>query len=324
MRLRRVLGYGALGAGALAAVNRGLRGSAGALEPPLAGDHHTFRWRGMDVHYTEAGDPEAPTLVCLHGVNAAGSSGEFRAVFEELANTHHVVAPDLPGFGCSDRPPLTYSAALYEDFASAFLAEFETPTVLASGLTAAYAVAGVQNSAPVERFVLVCPTAVAGPEPPKAWLRELFRAPVVGEGLFNLLVSRPSIRHFNADHGYYDTASLDDEWVEYEWRTSHQPNARYAPASFVAGSLNSDLDLGGALADMEVPTTLVWGREADVTPLADGRAMAERGDARLVVFDDAKLLPHVEFPTEFVARVREEPPAAGGASVTETEPKTSE
>jgi pimeloyl-ACP methyl ester carboxylesterase len=92
--------------------------------------------------------------------------------------------------------------------------------------------------------------------------------------------------------------------MEYEWRTAHQPGARFAPAGFISGALNADLDLGAALADREVPTTLLWGREADVTPLSTGRDVAEAADARLVVFDDAKLLPHVEFPAAFLDAVR--------------------
>ncbi|MFB6301743.1 MAG: alpha/beta fold hydrolase [Haloferacaceae archaeon] len=313
MRLRRLLGYAALLVGTLAAVTRGLRGSAGALEPPLDGVHHTFRWRGIDVAYTEAGDPDDPTLVCLHGVNAAGSSGEFREVFADLATDHHVIAPDLPGFGRSDRPPLAYSAAFYEDFVAAFLAEFDSPSVLASGLTATYAVVaargdGVEAPADaavdVERLLLVCPTAVAGPDPPRPLLRALLRAPLVGEALYDLVVSRPAIRYFNADHGYYDIENLSPAWADYEWRTAHQPGARYPVASFVSGHLDADVDLAASLADLNVPTTLLWGREAEVTPLADGREMAERSDARLVVFDDALLLPHVEFPDAFAAQVR--------------------
>ncbi|MFB6160745.1 MAG: alpha/beta fold hydrolase [Haloferacaceae archaeon] len=315
MNLRRLLGVATLGTAGVVAATRALGRSAGVLEPPLDGTHHTFRWRGMDVAYTEAGDPTAPDLVFLHGVNAAGSSGEFRAVFEDLAETHHVVAVDLPGFGLSDRPPLRYSAALYEEFVAAFLADFEDPTVVASGLTSAYAVAAArEDSDLVDRFVLLCPTAVAGPEPPKTWLRELFRAPVVGEALFALLASKPSIRHFNADHGYYDTGKLSAEWVDYEWRTAHQAGARYAPASFVSGHLNSDVDLGDALADLPVPTTLVWGREASVTPLANGRDIAERADCRLVVVDDAKLLPHVEYPGTVVETVRDGVPATAPAT----------
>jgi pimeloyl-ACP methyl ester carboxylesterase len=308
MRLRRLLGTALVGAGVTAAVNRALESSAGVLEPPLDGTYRTFRWRGIDVAYTEAGDRSDPTLVCLHGVNAAGSSGEFREVFDDLAADYHVVAPDLPGFGCSDRPPLRYSAAFYEDFVAAFLARYDDPHVLASSLTAAYLVAALDDAdadASAASTCLVCPTAIAGPEPPKTWLCELFRAPLVGRALFNALVSKPSIRYFNADHGYYDTANVSEEWLDYEWRTAHQPNARFAPASFVSGLLNSDVDVGDVLNRLDVPTTLVWGREADITPLSSGRELADRADARLVVFDDAMLLPHVEFPGQFAETVRD-------------------
>ncbi|KTG09787.1 alpha/beta hydrolase [Haloprofundus marisrubri] len=304
MKLRRAIGGAALGIGAVAAANRMLTQGAGELEPALIGEQRTYRWRGMNVAYTEAGDPDDPDLVLLHGINAAGSSGEFREIFSELASEYHVVAPDLPGFGRSDRPPLRYSAALYEDFVTDFLGEYDDPAVLASSLSAAYAAAATRDT-DVSQMVLVCPTTKAGPDPKQA-LRELFRAPFVGTAAYNLITSRRSLRYFSADHGYYDTENLSDEWVDYQWRTTHQKNARFAPASFVSGYLNSDIDLGEMLSNLDVPVTLVWGREADVTPLSDGRALADEADARLVVFDDAMLLPHVEHPDSFLRTVREE------------------
>ncbi len=301
MRLRTLAGAALLGTAAVTGANRGLR-YQGELESPLDGDACTFRWRGMDVHYTEAGDPDDPDLVLLHGMNAAGSAGEWRAVFADLADDYHVVAPDFPGFGLSDRPPLRYSAALYEDFVADFLDEFDAPAVVASSLSAAYAAAA---DVELTGFVGVCPTTVAGPSPPKPWLRELLRSPLAGTALFNLIASKPSIRYFNADHGYYDTANATDEWIDYEWRTAHVENARFAPASFVSGYLNSDLDLAAALAALDVPPTIVWGREAEVSPLADGRELADASRARLVVFDRTRLLPHVEYPDRFVDTVLE-------------------
>jgi len=309
MKLIKVAGTALLGVGSIAALNIGLR-YEGELESPLDGDDGTFRWRGMDVAYTEAGDPDDPDLVLLHGANAAGSAGEWREAFDDLAAEHHVVAPDLPGFGRSDRPPLRYSAALYEDFVRDFLADFDRPAVVASSLSAAYAAAAVDDGSTtdgveIRGFVAVCPTTVAGPSPPKSWLRELIRAPLVGETLFNGIASKPSIRYFNADHGYDDPTNPSDEWTDYEWRTSHVENARFAPASFISGYLNSDLDLAAALAGMDAAPTIVWGREAEVSPLSDGRELADAADARLVVFDRAKLLPHVEHPERFVETVEE-------------------
>jgi pimeloyl-ACP methyl ester carboxylesterase len=318
MRLRRVFASIALLLVAGVAAVRGLQNSAGVLEPPLDGDHRRFRWRGIDISYTEAGDPSDPTLVLLHGLNAAGSAGEFRETFADLAADHHVVAPDLPGFGCSDRPPLRYSATFYEEFVAAFLTEFDSPRVLASSLTGAYVASAARRDPDlVSDLTLICPTAIAGPEPPKTALRELLRAPVVGELVHGALVSKPSIRYFNADHGYYGSDQPNAAWEDYEWRTGHQPNARYAVASFVAGFLNTDVNLGATLADLDragVETTLVWGREAEITPLAEGRALAEAADCRLVVVDDAKLLPHVEFPDAVLGVVRGEPLTTASAA----------
>ncbi|RJX44551.1 alpha/beta hydrolase [Halonotius aquaticus] len=307
MSIRKLLASAAVGGGAITALNRWLQATATDLQPPLDGAHHTYRWREIDIAYTEAGDPENQTLILLHGINAAGSSGEFREVFDDLAEEYHVVAPELPGFGCSDRPPLRYSATLYEGFVADFLAEYDDPAVVASSLSAAYTLdALTATETAVSELLLICPTAIAGPEPPNQWLRELFRLPVVGTGLFNLVASKPSIRYFNADHGYYDMATVTEDWLDYEWQTAHQPNARFAPASFISGYLNADIDLAEALSELAIPTTVLWGRDAEITPLSQGRKLAAEADVPLVVFDDSKLLPHVEFPEEFVPLVDEQ------------------
>lgn len=305
MKLRHLGSATAAAVGLAAVGNRALAGRAGSLSSPLSGRQHTYRWRGMDVSYTEAGEPTDPDLLLVHGINAAASSHEFAEVFENLAEAFHVVAPDLPGFGRSDRPPLLYSGALYTDFLRDFAHDtVENATCVASSLSAAYAAEAAQDI-DFSRLVLICPTTTTMPTR-RPMLRSVFRTPVVGTALYNLIASRPSIRYFSADHGYYDTANFTEEKLDYEWESAHQPGARYAPASFISGFLDRPIDLGKELADLDVPITLVWGREAEITPLKGGRTLAETADARLVVIDRARLLPHVEHPREFVDVVREE------------------
>jgi pimeloyl-ACP methyl ester carboxylesterase len=55
---------------------------------------------GFKVSYREAGAPEAPKLLLLHGFPSA--SHMFRELIPLLADRFHIVAPDLPGFGNSD------------------------------------------------------------------------------------------------------------------------------------------------------------------------------------------------------------------------------
>ena len=300
MKFRTLLAGAVVAAGTTALVNRVLATRATDFEPFLAGEQGTYRWRGFDVAYAEGGDPEDQDLLLLHGISAASSNHEWATVFETLAEEYHVIAPDLPGFGHSDRPPLLYSASTYETFVADAIRDLtdHPPIVVASSLTGAYAAAAVEQVS-VAELVLVSPTTDTMGSRNLA-LRTLLRLPLVGQGLFNVIASKPSIRHFHADHGYADVANLTDEVVDYEWTTAHQPGARYAPASFVSGFLDPEMDLGAVLADLDVEVTLVWGRDADISPLSTGRELAEAADARLVVFDDARLLPHVEHPAAFV------------------------
>jgi pimeloyl-ACP methyl ester carboxylesterase len=57
---------------------------------------------GLKICYREAGRAEAPTLLLLHGFPTAGHM--FRDLIPLLADSYHLVAPDLPGFGQSDLP----------------------------------------------------------------------------------------------------------------------------------------------------------------------------------------------------------------------------
>jgi pimeloyl-ACP methyl ester carboxylesterase len=57
---------------------------------------------GLSVFYREAGAPNAPTLLLLHGFPTA--SHMFRELIPLLADRFHLVAPDLPAFGRSDMP----------------------------------------------------------------------------------------------------------------------------------------------------------------------------------------------------------------------------
>lgn len=299
MQLRNVLGVAAGTVGLTVAANRLLTARSEDFEPFLDGDQGTYRWRGFDIGYTETGDPEDQDVLLFHGINAAGSSHEFCRIFEALGEEYHVIAPDLPGFGHSDRPPLLYSASLYTTFVSDAIDDLsdEPPLVVGSSLTGSY-VALAARDQDVRELLLICPTDSSMGNR-NVWLRSLLRAPLVGQGIYNLIASKLSIRHFHDDHGYYDMDNLTDEVVDYEWQSAHQPGARFAPASFVSGFLDPTDDLGDALAELDVPVTLVWGRDADITPLSDGHDLAERADVRLVVFDDTLLLPHVEHPERF-------------------------
>ena len=72
--------------------------------------HRTIEIDGVEIFYREAGDPENPTILLLHGFPT--SSHMFRNLIPALADEFHLVAPDYPGYGNSampDRDEFEYS-----------------------------------------------------------------------------------------------------------------------------------------------------------------------------------------------------------------------
>jgi pimeloyl-ACP methyl ester carboxylesterase len=65
--------------------------------------HHRYATvEGQRLFYREAGDPDGPAIVLLHGFPT--SSFMFRDLIPLLADRYHVIAPDHLGFGLSATP----------------------------------------------------------------------------------------------------------------------------------------------------------------------------------------------------------------------------
>jgi len=79
------------------------------LEPAVAQTQYGYETvDGHEIFFREAGDPNDPALVLLHGFPS--SSHQYRELIDDLSDEFYLIAPDYPGFGASDFP----SAEVYE------------------------------------------------------------------------------------------------------------------------------------------------------------------------------------------------------------------
>lgn len=270
-------------------------------------DPQNFSWRGYRIAAYQ--DGAGPDLLLIHSINAAASAFEMREPFTLLREHYRVHALDLLGYGNSDRPELTFTADLYVDLISDYLRAIGRPTiVIASSLGAAYSIVAADRLPQlVSHLILACPVGIrqlARPAGPVARRIHRFLLGRPGELLLRALTTRRNTRVFLARQAYADARTMNAVRADRFYACSHQPNAHYAPISFVTGLLNCDA--GPAFGRLPMPTLLIWGREAKTT--APGRAqefLALRPQTPLVMIDRAAMLVQDERPQEFVAAVQE-------------------
>ena len=81
---------------------------------------HRIQADGVTVFYREAGPPNAPVIILLHGFPT--SSFQYRELIPRLADSYRVIAPDLPGFGFTQIPPERRYKYSFEALATTILA----------------------------------------------------------------------------------------------------------------------------------------------------------------------------------------------------------
>ncbi len=87
---------------------------ANAQKQPIL--NKTIEVNGVEVFYREAGNKEAPTLLLLHGYPT--SSHMFRNLINDLSDRYHLLAPDYPGFGNSEQPPMNEFDYTFDNMAT--------------------------------------------------------------------------------------------------------------------------------------------------------------------------------------------------------------
>ncbi|HEY7122510.1 MAG TPA: alpha/beta fold hydrolase [Ktedonobacterales bacterium] len=265
--------------GALAVTARSILATPQPLESALEGESRIFRFRSGDVFYKVRGPQGAQPVLLLHGIHLGASSFEWRKNFSELSQGFRVFAPDLPGFGLSDRPAIEYTGELYTQFVTDFAREIvqQPAMVVARGQSAAFAVgAAALDEQLFHRLVLISPSGIVhsptadgrgldGPDG-QGWLLEAMQAPLrqvgvssLGQVPYALLTNKPALAYLLLRQSYADREKIDQAVLQHLYATTHQYGARFAPLAFMSGRL--DVDVENAFSMLSQPVLLVWGQE---------------------------------------------------------------
>jgi pimeloyl-ACP methyl ester carboxylesterase len=256
---------------------------------------------GVRVHYWEAGARTSPPLLLIHGFTA--SNFVWNDVFLPIAESgFRVIAPDLVGFGFSEKPrdgEYTIDAQARMLISLMDHLGIERATLVGSSYGGAIAATcALDFQERVQRLVLV--DAVINDHAKRRFLLRLAASPVLGDFLSPLMLGSRQLVHQQLRKGYApENRHLFDEQ---RIRAHHRP---LLAASTQRAALLTLRRWNAERIEREAhrikqPTLLIWGEVDPEIPLAHGRRLFELIlDSQLVVFRRCGHMPMEEYPREF-------------------------
>lgn len=258
--------------------------------------------RGIRTRALEAGSERAPALVLVHGLFASHRS--FEDLFELLGARFHVIAPDLPGFGESEKPSparYAYGVEAHAEAVADLIAAFGVGRACVLGHAMGGAVAltlAAEHPELVQRLVLE--DALAYPAPPGFKLR-LPLVPVVGGVVFKQLYGRALFGALFREMYGLETPA---ERVNWHYDAFNSPSARESAHAVMRANLDTR-PVVARLSRIVAPTLVLWGRDDRVYPVAAASRLAREIPGAKLEIMDAGHAPHEEKPRETVALLTE-------------------
>jgi pimeloyl-ACP methyl ester carboxylesterase len=257
--------------------------------------------RGARVRFVEVG--EGPTLLLVHGYLASHVSWED--VLPSLSSTFHVVVPDLPGFGESEKPSPSRYPYSFDAFAESLVdlvaaLDLGRVSVCGHGLGGSVALTmAADHPDVVDRLVLVAPRVH---EAQVDAVVRLAMQPVLGPIFFKQFYGPWLFANHFRKYVYGPLAKWKAERVDYLYEVFNGPAAREAAYATMQSMLDPR-SLVARIPRVTAPTLVAWGRHDRAQPVVNGRRLArELGGARFEVFESGHS-PHEECPVPFVETV---------------------
>jgi pimeloyl-ACP methyl ester carboxylesterase len=245
-----------------------------------------------EVAYAAQGTVNHPPLVFLHGWGASHKC--WRWTFSAFAPRYHCIAPDFPGFGLSERPPVDFTMEYYSEWVLRFLDAMRLPrvTLVSHSMGATIGLLfSLSNPDRVERLVVANPL-IQGSTAFSSKLRFML-SPGIRGLLYGLSRLRWVRRSLAKD--FTHVAPLPDDLVDDMVRG----NARST-----LGSIRSMVatDLLPRLPSLQVPTLAVGtDRDGVIAP----RQVESVPAVKKVQIGQTGHMPMVERPHEFNLAVDE-------------------
>jgi pimeloyl-ACP methyl ester carboxylesterase len=269
---------------------------------PVSVLEDTVQVEGVVTRYLTAGT--GPPLVLLHG--AGDNARDWSYVLPLLGRSHHVLAPDLPGYSPASSPATDYSPARLARFVAQFLDAVGLDRAAVAGNSlGGLAALQLALSAP-ERVTALCLVDSAGLGRAVNPALVIQRFPGIGELAIAVGRRRPgaALRAVGRAVLLFGRPwRAPRSWLVEQYRAARQPGfleATVASLRAVLGPFGQRQVLVKRLPELAMPTLIIWGTADWIIPVTHGRRAARRLAAGgLVQLSWCGHAPQVECPERF-------------------------
>jgi pimeloyl-ACP methyl ester carboxylesterase len=267
----------------------------------------------LELFYFEAGQPNQPHLVMLHGLGDEADT--WRHVFLPLAENYHTLALDLPGFGRSDKPDVDYTPEFMLDSILGLLDQSDVSKAILMGSSLGGILAhglAVTNPDRVAGLILVG-GALLQSEPMGDRSLRLMQLPLIGEWLYTRLRKDPDAAFNSLGNVYHDLEKLPESdreflytrvnrrvWSDGQRRAYFSTLRNLSP--WVKGMQSS---LSEQLKQLNIPTLVARGQfDGLFSETNADQILAIQPQAEKATVEQAGHLPHQENPQAFLSVIR--------------------
>lgn len=256
---------------------------------------------GLRAHCRTAGAGEP--LILLHGLGA--SSYSWRAVLPDLARDFSVWAPDLPGFGRTEKPDwFDYSPGGLSRWVVAFMERLGLASAHLAGNSMGGVIsvwAALETPARVRSMALLGTPVYPHQKPPILWP---MRWPVIGP-IYERSIG-PWAVGFIAKSVFIDRSVITKEMLAEYGAPLAEAGGRAAIARFIRNAIPPDLDAWlSRYRDIRQPTAVIVGDQDCMVDLAGARRFAaEVAGSLFTVIPNCGHAPQEERPAETLAALR--------------------
>jgi pimeloyl-ACP methyl ester carboxylesterase len=274
---------------------------------------HLVKVNGINVAIYESFSAKSKIpLLLLHGGGLDSAMLSYGSVMASLGENYHVIAPDLPGYGETDKPDAAYTIKWYQEFLEELIKVLGYNQIdlgglsLGGGIVLGYSLAHPQK---VRRLILIAPYGLTDKIPYPHLTVWLLKHPSIYDIINKLILSNKVFLKAALKEIVVNPDALTDDVVSQLMEVGRNPDSGRAWRTFQLSEIkNQRLKTCylNQLHNLTMPVLLLTGKNDSLVPSKDVKRASELiSHVKLVEIDECGHWLPRDRSTEFIRELQE-------------------